>query len=172
TVAVSSIATAPNKTNTFRFMSPSPRLALIESVYHPNQGRQATTGRRSKSRHKAKGPGGNGFFDLQVDHREPQWSDLGDGRRAERLCGARLACPLRVKFRLKSRPSLRTPGAPKVLRCLRGSLERCVSILCAHSDSRFDVRQTTAAGGSQNRGSRRFLVREFTNRHPIIVAEG
>jgi len=31
-----------------------------------------------------------------------------------------------------------------------------------HSDSRFDVRQTTAAGGSQDRGSRRFLVREFT----------
>src|SRR6516162_8285602 len=72
----------------------------------------------------------------------------------------------------KSRPSLRTPGAPKILRCLCGSLERCVSILCAHSDSRFDVRQTTAAGGRQDRGSRRFLVREFTNRHPIMVAEG
>src|SRR6516164_7450582 len=81
-------------------------------------------------------------------------------------------CPLSAKFRLKSRPSLRTPGAPKVLRCLCGSLEHCVSILCGHSDSRFDVRQTTAAGGSQDRGSRRFLVREFTNRHPIIVAEG
>src|SRR6516165_3547058 len=89
-----------------------------------------------------------------------------------RHCGARLACPLSAKFRLKSRPSLRTPGAPKVLRCLCGGLERCVSILCAHSDSRFDVRQTTAAGGSQDRGSRRFLVREFTNRHPIMVAEG
>src|SRR5262249_351639 len=77
-----------------------------------------------------------------------------------------------IASRLKSRPSLRTPGAPKVLRCLCGSLERCVSILCAHSDSRFDVRQTTAAGGSQDRGSRRFLVREFTNRHPIMAAEG
>src|SRR5215470_10442703 len=77
-----------------------------------------------------------------------------------------------IAFRLKFRPNLRTPGAPKVLRCLCGSLERCVSILCAHSDSRFDVRQTTAAGGSQDRGSRRFLVREFTNRHPIMVAEG
>src|SRR5262249_25540510 len=71
-----------------------------------------------------------------------------------------------------TRPSLRTPGAPKVLRCLCGSLERCVSILCAHSDSRFDVRQTTAAGGSQDRGSCCFLVREFTNRHPIMMAEG
>src|SRR6516165_2364286 len=87
-------------------------------------------------------------------------------------CGARLAYPLSAKFRLKSRPSLRTPGAPKILRCLCGSLERCVSIRCAHSDSRFDVRQTAAASGSQDRGSRRFLVREFTNRHPIMVAEG
>src|SRR6516225_8852279 len=72
----------------------------------------------------------------------------------------------------KSRPSLRAPGAPEILRRLSGSLERCVSILCAHSDSRLDVRQTTAAGGSQDRGSRGFLVREFTNRHPIIMAEG
>jgi hypothetical protein len=47
-----------------------------------------------------------------------------------------------------------------------------VSILCAHSDSRFDVRQTTAASNRQDRGSRRFLVPEFTNRHPIMAAEG
>jgi hypothetical protein len=28
---------------------------------------------------------GNGSFDLQVDHREPQWSDLDDGWCAQRL---------------------------------------------------------------------------------------
>jgi len=45
-------------------------------------------------------------------------SALCQKRRESGHCGARLACPLSAKFRLKSRPSLRTPGAPKVLRCL------------------------------------------------------
>ena len=42
-VAVSSTATAPNKANTLRFMSPSPRLTLTESVYQTNQGWQDQT---------------------------------------------------------------------------------------------------------------------------------
>src|SRR6516225_9078299 len=72
----------------------------------------------------------------------------------------------------KSRLTLRAPGAPEVLRRLSGSFERCMSILCAHSDSRLDVRETTAGGGSQDRGSCGFLVRELANSHPIMVAEG
>src|SRR5689334_18165757 len=75
-------------------------------------------------------------------------------------------------LRPKSRPSLRAPGAAEVLRRLSGRFEGCVRILCGHGDGRLDVGQTTAGGSSQDRGSRRFLVRELADGHPVMVAEG
>ena len=77
-----------------------------------------------------------------------------------------------VALRLKSRPSLRAPGAAEALRRLSRGFEGGVSIFSRHRDGRLDFGQAASRGSGQYRRGGSRLVREFANNQPIMAAEG
>jgi hypothetical protein len=75
-----------------------------------------------------------------------------------------------VALRLKSRPSLRAPGAAEALRRLSRGFEGSVSIFSRHRDGRLDFGQAASRGSGQYRRGGSLLVREFANNQPIMAA--
>src|SRR5215468_3899528 len=77
-----------------------------------------------------------------------------------------------IAFKLRISLGLRAARAPEAPRRLSSRFEGGCRIFRRHGDRCLDFGQAASRGSSQDCGRRGLLIRELTNGHPIMMAEG